>query len=200
MTKNPLRSSAGFTYIAALVMVVITGIMLSVGAQSWTMMMQREREAELLYRGTQVRDALRRWYKIKPPAVAAPGAVAVATQVQLQGPSPAELKDLLNGTTSAAKVHFLRPSNLKVRDPATGKELDWELFKDPTIGKVTGVFIKSEGAPIKQANFPLDLDPADFEAKKKYSDWVFICNHFPKPSTTGTKQQGLPETPVNAPH
>ena len=39
--------------------------------------------------------------------------------------------------------------------------------------------------PLKQANFPWDLVPADFEGKKKYSDWQFICNKFPTPGGAG---------------
>ena len=158
MTKNPLRSSAGFTYIAALVMVVIVGIMIAQGAQTWSMRMKRERETELIFRGTQVRDALRLWYGFKVPAPAADGTVAVLPQptISPRGNLP-ELKTLLNGSDSAAKVHFLRPSNMKVHDPATGKELDWELFKDPGTQKITGVFIKSEGEPVKQANFPFEV-------------------------------------------
>jgi hypothetical protein len=75
---------------------------------------------------------------------------------------------------------------MKVVDPSTGKVLDWELFKDPGTQKITGVYIKSEGQPIKQGNFPIDLLPADFEGKKKYSDWVFIYNHFPTPDAGGS--------------
>jgi len=63
MASTPLKSSAGFTYIAAIVMVVIMGIMLAQAAQYWSMRMQREREVELLYTDTQYRDAMRRWYR-----------------------------------------------------------------------------------------------------------------------------------------
>ena len=184
MTPSPLRSSAGFTYIAALVMVVIMGIMASQAAELWSTKMKREREVELLYRGRQVRDALRRWYKIKVPvAGSATGGAAAATpaaQTQLQGASPQDLKALLSGTGSAAKVRYLRPSSLV--DPITLK--DWALVKDAS-QRIIGVASTSEAEPLKQANFPPDLDPADFEGKKKYSDWQFICNKFPKPATGG---------------
>ena len=191
MTRNPLKSSAGFTYVAAIVMVVIMGIMLSQAAQYWTMRMQREREVELIYRGTQVRDAMRRWYNFKVPPTAADGTVVTAVQPQVAPPRAnlTELKTLLNGTDSAAKTHFLRPSNMKVRDPITGKELDWELFKDPNSPKVIGVYIKSNGAPLKQDNFPFDLHPDDFKGKKKYSEWVFIYNRVPPPTGAGGIQK-----------
>jgi hypothetical protein len=190
MTKNPLKSSAGFTYIAAIVMVVIAGIMLSQAAQYWTTRMQRERESELIYRGTQIRDAMRRWYNVRVvegklvPALA-PGGGPLQPRANLT-----ELKTLLDGNETAAKTHFLRPSNMKVRDPLTGKELDWQLYKAAGAEKVTGVFIKSEGAPLKQDNFPFDLHPDDFKAKKKYSEWIFIYDRIPPVTSTGG--QNLP--------
>ena len=183
MTKRPLGSSAGFTYIAALVMVVIVGIMASQAAEVWSTKMKREREVELLFRGTQVRDALRRWYKIKAPAA---GAAVKAAAVQMVGPSPKDLKDLLNGTNSAAKVHYLRPSNLV--DPITLKE--WALIKGAD-GRITGVASTSDAEPLKQANFPFDLKPEDFEKKKKYSEWQFICINFPTPGSVGGGVTGL---------
>ena len=183
MTKSPLRSSAGFTYIAALVMVVIMGIMASQAAELWSTKMKREREVELLYRGRQVRDALRRWYKIKVPvagsATGGSTAPASAAQTQLQGASPQDLKALLSAS-GLAKVRYLRPSSLV--DPITLKE--WALVKDAS-QRIIGVASTSEAEPLKQANFPLDLVPADFEGKKKYSDWQFICNKFPPPPGSG---------------
>jgi len=193
-----IRSSAGFTYIAALVMVMITGIMLSQAAVVWKTAMQREREAELIFRGTQIRDAMRRWYKLTPGPnglVAAPGmSGAVPTVIPAGSPSPHELKDLLLDPRSGGKVRYLRKLYL---DPMTGKE--WGLIKDAS-QRIIGVASTSEAEPIKKGNFPFDLDPADFEGKKKYSEWQFICIHWPKPGATGggVKGLGTTTTPVNS--
>jgi hypothetical protein len=91
-----------------------------------------------------------------------------------------ELKTLISGSDSAAKVRYLRPSNLI--DPITQKE--WAVVKEAG-GRIIGVASTSDAAPLKQANFPLDLEPADFEGKKKYSEWQFIYNRIPKPVGTG---------------
>jgi len=208
--QHPLRSSAGFTYVTAIVMVVLMGIILSKGAQVWSMKMQREREVELIFRGTQVRDALRRWYKLPVPVsgyvpqtatpatgqttstgidAAAAGIVQSGGIATLKLPSPQDLKTLLSGTATAAKAHYLRPSNLI--DPITGKE--WAVVKDAS-QRIVGVSSTSEAVPLKQANFPFDLDPADFEGKKKYSEWQFICNKYPKPGATGGGISGLKTT------
>ena len=194
MTKgSALRSSAGFTYIAALVMVVIVGLLATQMAEVWSTKMRRERETELIFRGTQVRDALRRRYKLNtniygnaPVAGIAPVVGALGVTILAAAPRINELKDLLQASESAGKQHFLRPFSLKVNDPVTGKESDWELFKDPATQRITGVFIKSGAEPIKQdfSDHP-DLNPDDFAAKKKYSDWVFICTSYPKPPAAG---------------
>ncbi|HBA89734.1 MAG TPA: type II secretion system pseudopilin [Geobacter sp.] len=173
MMRRLLRSNGGFTYVAALVMVVIVGIMSARAAEVWKTKMQREREIELISRGTQVRDALRRWYGLKP---AQNGQVPANVDPKIQ--SPSELKDLLQDTRTASKARYLRA--VALIDPMTGK--DWALVKD-TAQKIVGVKSTSEEEPIKQANFPFDLEPADFEGKKKYSEWQFICTRSPAPPT-----------------
>ena len=209
MTRNPLRSSAGFTYIAALAMVVIMGIMLSQMAVVWSTKMKREREVELLFRGTQIRDALRRFYGFtlnpygatpQPGVTVATGTKPPVTTFQPNTPRINELKDLLKAPGSAGTVRYLRGSEKgpNMVDPITGK--DWALVKDPTTQRIIGVASTSEAAPLKQANFPFDLEPQDFEAKKKYNEWQFICTRYPKPAAAGGGVTGLPpDTPPAAP-
>lgn len=177
MLISTLRSKTGFTYIAALVMVVIIGIMLGQAAQVWTTTMQREREAELIFRGTQYRDAMRRWYKFNPSTGREQGRARPGEHAASQPLN--NLKDLLQNPASAGKVRYLRKLYL---DPMTGKE--WGVVKDAS-QRIIGVASTSEAEPIKQGNFPLDLDPSDFEGKKKYSEWQFIFNKVPKTGTGG---------------
>jgi type II secretory pathway pseudopilin PulG len=66
--RRLIKSADGFTYIAALMLIVVMGIMLGAAAQSWTMAMKRERETELLFRGKQIVEAIYRWQK--PPTTA----------------------------------------------------------------------------------------------------------------------------------
>ncbi|WP_236014869.1 type II secretion system protein [Geomonas anaerohicana] len=183
-----LRSDRGFTYIGALVMAVILGIMASRAAVVMSTAMKREREDELISRGTQIRDALRKWYKVKvvdgklvssqTPSNAAPTAPAAVA-------GPPELKSLLQDPNTPGKLRYLRPYALV--DPMTGKEWD-EIKKD---GKIVGVKSKSEQAPVKQGNFPFDLHPEDFEHKKKYSEWEFVYDRVPPLTKTGGAIQGL---------
>ncbi|HIJ87264.1 MAG TPA: type II secretion system protein [Desulfuromonadales bacterium] len=59
--KN-LTNQNGFTYILALTVVVIMGIMLGMIGQSWQTIKQREQEKELLFRGSQIKEAIENWY------------------------------------------------------------------------------------------------------------------------------------------
>ena len=166
---NPLRSSAGFTYIAALVLVMIMGIMLGAAGQSWKMIAAREREEEFMFRAGQIRDAMIRWYKPRPGQ-------HVVTPLR-------DIKDLLKDPRSLANVRYLRRL---YKDPLTDK--DWVIIKDANQG-IVGIASASEEKPIKQGNFPTEY--LDFEGKAKYSEWQFIWNRQPvaaKPGgVTGTK-------------
>lgn len=174
VNHSVLKSSAGFTYLAALVLVIVLGIMLGAAAQSWTMLMKREREVELLFRGRQIVEAIARWYR--PPVMAgAPPAVARPLT---------DLKDLLTDSKSLTKVHYLRRDPTTVyNDPITGKE--WAEIR--VGGAIVGVASTSEDTPLKQggfldANYPLDATRdkylitmfKNFEDKPKYKDWQFV--------------------------
>lgn len=152
MLSNPLKSSKGFTYLAALMLVMISGIMLAKAGQSWQVMMQREKEEELLFRGKQMGDAIRRWHEARLPG---------------QHPRTPlnDLKHLLRDPRSAGTMRYLRRL---YTDPISGQE--WTLIKDPVWG-IVGVASPSTREPLKRANFPDEFQ--DFEGKARYSDWVF---------------------------
>jgi len=181
--RRVLGSSGGFTYIAALVMVMIVGIMATKGTQVWVTKMQREREIEMISRGIQVRDAMRRWYDVR----VVEGKLARISPKTPPDPRPNlnSLEALLKDPNSTSTARYLRPSALI--DPVTGE--DWDVIKDAS-QKIIGVKSKSEKEPIKKGNFPFDLHPADFEVKQRYSDWHFIYDRIP-PGTSGGAVTGL---------
>lgn len=161
------RSAAGFTYIAALVMVVVTGIMLGAIGQSVSAIMQREREKELIFRGLQYRDALERWSKKNPGGVG------------LQVNTLKDLEDkLVNGGSGLKREPFLRKI---YTDPITGN--DFVLIRDATTKVVQGVKSSSNKEPFKADNFPEVIK--DFKGKKKYSEWEFVYKRI---NTAGAAQ------------
>ncbi|MBT1072489.1 type II secretion system protein [Pelotalea chapellei] len=160
----------GFTYLMALMLIMIMGIMMGMVGQSWKTIIQREREEELLFRGVQIRDAIARWYKPRTSGTSAP-----------RQPTPLwELKDLLDDPSTPSTDPYLRKLYL---DPITGKE--WEVIKDPNKG-IVGVASTSPAKPLKIGGFPDDLK--DFTEKQKYSDWKFI--YTAAGTTPGNNQAG----------
>ncbi len=163
MTKS--LDCKGFTYLTALFLVMIMGIMLGMVGQSWKTIMQREREEELLFRGVQYRDAIARYYKPR-------GLKQQTTPLR-------DLKDLLQDPRSLTTERYLRRL---YPDPITGKE--WSVIADPNKG-ISGVFSPSTQMPIKTGGFPDEL--SDFAGKTSYADWKFIYNTQPATANNKTK-------------
>lgn len=161
-----LLDQRGFTFLTAIMMVIIIGISLGAVGVSWRVIMQREREEELLFRGSQIRDAITSWYGTKTGD-------EVATPLT-------DLKDLLKDPRTPHTVRHLRRL---YTDPMTNKE--WTLITDPVKG-IQGVASASQETPLKKDGFPDDLQ--DFTGKSHYSDWRFVYT----PSRTTPVSSGAP--------
>ena len=173
--KNNSLNNNGFTYLMALMLVMVMGIMLSAIGQSWKNIIQRDREEELLFRGLQYKNAITRWYTQRPGQ---------------PPPTPLrDLKDLLEDPRSLTKYHYLRKL---YTDPMTGKE--WNPIKDPNKG-ISGVASTSQEKPLKVGGFPDDLQ--DFNEKQHYSDWLFVyllSGPSPMAGSSPNQQQVPPAT------
>ena len=144
---------AGFTYIGALILVVITGIALTAASTYWSTTVRREKEAELLFRGDQIRKAIASYYTKSPPGWA--------------HTYPSSLNDLLKDPRYPSTMRHLRRI---YRDPMT-EDGRWGLILDDK-GCIKGVFSKSRDKPLKTGGFPEEY--ASFEKAKTYSDWKFV--------------------------
>lgn len=176
MKRSRIGSEAGFTYIAALVVVVLMGIMLGKVGQSWALIMKREREEELFFRAGQIRDAITRWNKPRTGQ-------HVATPLR-------DLKDLLKDPRSMAKVRYLRRLYL---DPITGKE--WKVIQDPARG-IVGVASTSDAEPLRKGGFPEEYK--EFEGKTKYSEWEFVYSPL-KPGQNAPRTTSVTGLPLSQP-
>jgi type II secretory pathway pseudopilin PulG len=137
-----------------LMLVMIMGIMLAKTGQSWQQLMQREREEELLFRGSQIQDALTRWHR----PVAAGQHIATTLD---------DLAYLLRDPRTPGTVRYLRRL---YKDPMTGNE--WEVIRDPVRG-IIGVHSSSELKPFKVDNFPEELK--GLTNKNSYREWLFVA-------------------------
>lgn len=142
----------GFTYLAVLFLVAIMGAGLAAVATVWQMMLQREKEQELLFIGHQFRRAIGLYYERTPGA---------AKQF------PADLGQLLRDDRYVTNQRYLRRI---YDDPMTGRA-EWGLVKTPD-GRIMGVYSLSEAAALKTGNFA--MADAEFAGKTSYSEWKFI--------------------------
>jgi type II secretory pathway pseudopilin PulG len=140
---------SGFTYVAFLVFVALSGAGLAAYGEFASHTAQREKEAELLFRGEQIRNAIASYYRKEQRY-------------------PQALAELLEDKRFPMPVRHLRRL---YRDPMSG-ETDWGLVEAPGGAGVMGVHSRSEDAPIKSGNF--SAQNAEFEKAAKYADWKFV--------------------------
>ncbi|ODT43913.1 MAG: hypothetical protein ABS70_06805 [Nitrospira sp. SCN 59-13] len=154
--RRPLRNARGITYLALMFSIVLIGISVSAAARQWTVMVQREKEADLMAKGIEIQNALALY--------SASMKIGRIMTTEIYPQSLAEL-------TRTPKP-FLRRV---YQDPISGG--DWEYMRAPT-GGIMGVRSKSKVKPIKERDFPLAV--RHFEGRKTYHDWMF---QHPNPSS-----------------
>lgn len=146
--KTLASGQQGFTLMGALIVIAVMGGGLAAYGELASHAAQREKEAELLFRGQQYRQAIESYYRKEqtyPPKLAA----------------------LLEDPRHPTPVRHLRKL---YRDPITGAA-DWAIMEAPG-GGVMGVHSKSEARPVKSGGFSL-ADKTLAEAKR-YADWQFF--------------------------
>ena len=153
--------SKGFTYLGFLIFLAVAGLGLASFGEIASHASQREKEAELLFRGNQFREGIASYYKKEQRY-------------------PQSLEQLLEDKRYPMPVRHLRKL---YRDPMSG-EADWALVEAPG-GGVMGVHSKSPEAPIKRANF--SLANHEFVKAERYSDWKFV--HSPEGLVPGVAKQ-----------
>jgi type II secretory pathway pseudopilin PulG len=146
------RAARGFTYVAMLVSVAIIGVGLAGTAEVWSLAQQREKEAELLFVGSQYREAIGRYYDATPGGGKR---------------YPARLEDLLEDNRYPMPRRHLRKL---YADPLTGRS-EWGLMEAPD-GGVMGVYSLAPGAPLKRAEF--GHTDRTFNGAPTYGEWRFF--------------------------
>jgi type II secretory pathway pseudopilin PulG len=147
-----MKRQLGFTYLAALFLVTIVGILTATSVVVGSTIQKREKEKELLFIGKQFRDAIALYYESSPGGIKK---------------YPPDLKVLLQDERYPVFKRYLRKIYI---DPMTNKP-EWGIVNAPD-GGVVGVYSLSDDAPSKIARF--DKANQSFEGKAKYSEWVFF--------------------------
>lgn len=167
-----ITNQNGFTYILALTIVIIMGIMLGMVGQSWQKIKQRELEEEMIFRGDQVAEIIYQGLLCKNAKPEYPAANQLLWPID--SPSGTVLDALVNGkedlcTNGTTKKFRLRPS--ATLDPTSGRQ--WQIVNP--IGDNTrfaGVVSDSSDEPLRQ-KFSSTYDSQLLDDKKHYNEWQF---------------------------
>ena len=133
LTKNvlgPSNNQRGVTYLALMFFVVLIGISLMAINQHWSVILKRDREKELAFRGTRIKHAIERY--------AADYEVQKGTR---QNQYPLKLGDLTKRPKRYLQTIY--------KDPITGE--DFELIKRGA--EIRGVRSASLDLPLDQVTF-----------------------------------------------
>jgi len=151
MRANTARNvNIGFTYIGLLLFIAITGVGLSLAGISWQYEVRTEKEKQLLFVGTEFRNAINSYYASTPDAAKV---------------YPLSLNDLLIDKRTPNVKRHLRKIYL---DPMTGKA-DWGLVTQQ--GRIIGIYSCSKLQPYKQGGF--NAAEVKFTGSTSYKDWIF---------------------------
>ena len=144
---------SGFTYLGVLFVIALMSAALAAIAIVWSTYSKREREAELLFIGSQFRDAIKSYWASSPGAAQLPKA----------------LEELIEDKRFPTIRRHLRKIYL---DPMTRKA-DWGLVEVPGVG-IAGVYSLSDDMPISEAVLPEQVSIAG--SAQKYSEWKFVVD------------------------
>lgn len=128
--------------------VLIVGIVAEAGRATTWRALKADREAELLFRGLAYRNAIRSFHLAN-------------------GVYPRSLEDLEKDPRSPTKRHIRR----LYRDPVSRDEKGGWRLVTASDGGIAGVASASREPPLKQANFPVEVEK--FTGAQSYSEWVF---------------------------
>jgi type II secretory pathway pseudopilin PulG len=148
MSAGSRKRLHGFTYIGLLIFMAVMGAGMAAFGELASHAAQREKEAELLFRGEAYRAAIASYY-------------------EKEQRYPQSLEQLLEDKRYPMPVRHLRRL---YPDPLSG-EPDWAVVEAPG-GGVMGVHSRSAEAPIKTGNFSVKNQL--FAEAQSYADWKFI--------------------------
>jgi type II secretory pathway pseudopilin PulG len=148
-----LRNRSGFSYLGVLILVAVMSISLIGTGRYWSTIVKRELEAELLYRGDRIREAIASYYNNPPGGQ--------------NKTYPRQFSDLLKDPRYPSVKRHLR----KWYTDPMNRGKDWVYILDAS-QRLKGVHSAHQGTPLKIGNFPKEY--GKFERAQTYEDWTFV--------------------------
>ena len=160
-----LGRQRGLTYLLLLFVLALGGTGLALMGERWELAAQREREAELLFRGGQFSQALASWRD-------APAAG--------RAKAPRTLEELLSDERGSPPLHHLRQL---YTDPFTG-QAEWDLLRDPQ-GLIVGVASRSRRPALRRQG--IELREGSNPRAPAVGDWLFAAQPAQVAAPTGKR-------------
>lgn len=142
------KHQQGSIFMGLLVSVAIVAVLMMETGMLWSSVMRREREAQLLAHGQEIRRAIGRYY-------------------EYHSIYPKTLDDLLLDRRQPGTIRYLRRLYKDPMDP----QLEWGVVEGPG-NTIMGVFSQAKGHPLKQGNFRRG-DEA-LTGQSSYQGWIFL--------------------------
>ncbi len=155
VTGSAKSGQTGFTLLGLLFLVAGLGVGMAALGTLWHTASQREKEKELLFVGSQYRQAIESFWNRSP-----------GEPRRL----PKNLDELLVDPRFPNTVRHLRRI---YRDPMA-PNAEWGLVREAD-GGISGVYSLSEAKPFKRANFAGGAEA--FQEAASYRDWLFRFDH-----------------------
>ena len=155
-------AQAGYTYFGLLLAILAASLAVSAGVTLLTNDMRRDKEAELLFAGDEIRRALELYHSKNTAGMQ---------------PFPRTLDALLRDPNQLSVQRYLRKI---YRDPmhdpdvpgAVAENGFWVLIRDGN-GQIVGVRSNSLREPLRTSGFPKQYE--GFRQAKRYADWQFLA-------------------------
>lgn len=138
----------GSIFMGMLVTVAIVAILLMETGQVWSSVIRREREAQLLAQGNEIRRAIGLYYDV-------------------QKIYPKTLEELLLDKRQPIIKRYLRRLYKDPMDPTQ----EWGVVEGPG-ETIMGVFSQAKGQPLKRGNFRKGNET--FIGQSSYQGWIFL--------------------------
>ncbi len=170
-----MNGNRGYILTTTIVMVVILSISMAMIAEKWTYVMKREKENELLFRGEQYAQAIRRFYLIhkRYPFKLEELIESYPRCIRKLYPEPFSrdkkwgiiyLSDLASGKVFKDTSKSNTPSKNTAPKPVPMGQIYSKSTTPLVTGQIVGVYSKCSDRPYK-----------DFMKGEIYSDWKFIA-------------------------
>ena len=155
-------AQAGFTYFGLLLAILTASLAVSAGVTLLTNDMRRDKEAELLFAGDEIRRAIELYHSKNTAGMQ---------------PFPRTLDALLRDPNQLSVQRYLRKI---YRDPMHDPDVPgasvengvWVLIRDGN-GQIVGVHSNSMREPLRTSGFPKQYE--GFRQAKRYADWQFLA-------------------------